>query len=313
MCTIWYMWLVVLLGAAVVGWSLLADRLLVRRRLPPADDVGRFVAVDGVRTYYQVQGRGPALVLLHGLALSHRSWQAATPALAEHFTVYCLDLPGFGYSDKPAGYGSARREAAFVDRFLATLGVDHATVVGHSMGAAAALWLAVDHPCRVERLVVVNAAGIGPSALVFRVIGLPIVGELLLKTSTPASMRLLLAAAYVHRERVTRSLARLYTGFGWSPGARQALIAHTRAYDADRSALRGQLSQIEVPTLIVWTDRDPYFPLAIAHDLVGVLPNARLQIISGVGHLPQEERPAEFTGVLLGWAGSPPPPRDRPR
>ncbi|MBV9544029.1 MAG: alpha/beta fold hydrolase, partial [Chloroflexi bacterium] len=171
----------VLLGVLVTAWSRLADVLLVRPLAPAARDPGQFTRIDGVRTYYRVTGHGPALVLVHGLGLSHLTWAAATDALAEHFTVYTLDLPGFGYSDKPADYASARQAAAFVDRFLEALGVERATVIGHSMGGAVAMWLAAEHPTRIERVVLVNATEIGDAAAVFRLVARPFLGELLLK------------------------------------------------------------------------------------------------------------------------------------
>ena len=129
---------VALIGVLVLTWYLTGDALLTRPVDPPAGDPGRFVSIDGLRTYYRVTGVGPAVVLLHGLGSSHLTWDATTDALAESFTVYSLDLPGFGYSDKPAGYATARQEAAFVDRFLSALGIERATVVGHSMGGAVA-------------------------------------------------------------------------------------------------------------------------------------------------------------------------------
>jgi pimeloyl-ACP methyl ester carboxylesterase len=294
----------VLLGVLVAAWSRVADTLLARPMLPPAGDAGRFVSVDGVRTYYRIHGQGPALVLLHGLGSSHLTWEATTDALAEHYTVYALDLPGFGYSDKPAGYASARQAAAFVDRFLSTLGLERTTLIGHSMGGTAALWLAAEHPARVERLVVVNPAEIGRSAAIFRLLAVPIAGDLLLKTTTPATMRVLMADPYVQKQVFTPELAATYAGFFWTPGARRALIAHARAYAADRAALRPRLRQIGLPALIVWTDRDPYFPLALAHVLLAALPSARLEVIPDTGHLPQEEQPARFSRIVRDWLNS---------
>jgi pimeloyl-ACP methyl ester carboxylesterase len=291
----------VFLGILVAAWSRVADALLARPMVPPATDPGCFADVDGVRTYYRVQGQGPALVLLHGLALSHLTWDATAAALAEHFTVYTLDLPGFGYSDKPPGYASARKAGAFVGRFMSTLGLERASLIGHSMGAAAALWLAAEHPARVERLVLVNVAEIGDAAAIFRLLARPIVGELLLKMTTPATMRALLADPYVHKQVVTSELAATYAGFSWTPGARRALIEHARSYDADRAALRPRLGQVGAPALIVWTDRDPYFPIAVAHDLLAALPLASLEVIADAGHLPHEEQPARFTCIVLDW------------
>jgi pimeloyl-ACP methyl ester carboxylesterase len=243
-------------------------------------------------------------VLLHGLVMSHLTWDATRDALAAHFTVYTLDLPGFGYSDKPAGYASARLAAAFVDRFLSTLGVDRATVIGHSMGGTVALWLGIEHPARVERLVLVDAAEIGEAAAIFRRLAQPILGDLLLKTTTPATMRILMAAPYVQKQVVTPELAAVYAGFAWTPGARRALIEHARAYDADRAALLPRLGQISMPALIVWANRDPYFPPEVGLELLAALPSARLELIHDAGHLPHEEQPARFSRIVLDWLDS---------
>jgi pimeloyl-ACP methyl ester carboxylesterase len=173
--------------------------------------------------------------------------------------------------------------------------------MGHSMGGAVALWLAADHPARVERVVIVDAAEIGNAAAIFDFLAQPVAGDLLLKMTTPATMRILLADPYVHKEVVTPELAAQYARFFWTPGARQALIEHARGYEVDRAALRPRLRQVAVPSLIVWADRDPYFPLSVAQDLQDALPSARLEIIHDAGHLPQEEQPADFTRVVLDW------------
>jgi hypothetical protein len=91
-------------------------------------------------------------------------------------------------------------------------------------------------------------------------------------------MRVLMVDAYVQKQVVTTELAASYAGFSWTPGARRALIEHARAHDADRAALRPRLGQVSVPAPIVWTDRDPYFPLAVGHELLGALRSARLVV-----------------------------------
>jgi pimeloyl-ACP methyl ester carboxylesterase len=291
-------------GGLLGAWWRLADGPLLHEARPAADDAGRFVEVDGVRTYYRVQGHGPPLVLIHGLALSHLTWRACAERLERSFTVYTLDLPGFGYSDKPPGWASACGAGAFVERFLTTLQLERVILVGHSMGGAAALWLASQHPERLERLVVVDAAGIGPSGTIFRVLATPVVGELLLRMTSPVSMRLLMRDAYVHKELFTADMAAAYARFMWSPGARRALIEHCRAYDADRRALRPRIRTVTTPTLVIWTDRDPYFPLEVAHDLLRLLPGASLQVVSDAGHMPHEEQPARVSQLMLDWLGA---------
>jgi len=288
--------------ALVLVWATVADALLVHPAVPPAGDPGQFTTVDGVQTYYAVEGHGPPLLLLHGLGSSHLTWSDVRGAFAENFTVYTVDLPGFGYSDKPAGYASARQEAAFVDRFLSSLGIDRAAVVGHSMGGAVALWLAAEHPDRVERLVLVDVAEIGEEAAVFRASGVPILGDLMLKsTTTPLTMRAIMSDPYVQKQALTPELAEQYARFYWTPGARQALIENARSYDADRASLRTSLASVYAPALVVWTDADPYFPVAVGEELRDQLPTAELHVIHNAGHLPQEEQPAAFTQVVLDW------------
>jgi pimeloyl-ACP methyl ester carboxylesterase len=286
----------------VLGWSALADALLVRNAVPPPGDTGQFTTVDGVRTYYRVLGQGPALVLLHGLGSSHLTWSAVDTALAQRFTVYELDLPGFGYSDKPANFTSARVEASFVDHFLAGRGVERATVIGHSMGGDVALWLGAEHASRVERLVIVDAAEIGEAAAVFKLAATPVVGDLVLKTTTtPLTLPQMMADPYVQKQALTRDMSDQYARMYWSPGARRALVEVAKSYDADKAALLASLGGVHAPTLIVWTYRDPYFPVSVAEDLRDRLPGADLRLISDAGHLPQEEQPAVFADQVLDW------------
>jgi pimeloyl-ACP methyl ester carboxylesterase len=286
----------------VLSWSAFADTLLVRQAEPPPGDTGQFTSVDGVRTYYRVIGQGPALVLLHGLGSSHLTWSAVDAAFARQFTVYEVDLPGFGYSDKPAGITSARAEASFVDQFLASRGVERATVIGHSMGGDVALWLAAEHPDRVERLVIVDAAEIGEAAAVFRLAATPVVGDLMLKaTTTPLTLPRMMADPYVQKQALTQDMSKQYARMYWSPGARQAMVELAASYDVDKAALLGSIGGVPAPTLIVWADHDPYFPVAVGEHLRDLLPEAEMHVIANSGHLPQEEQPAIFGDLVLGW------------
>lgn len=289
-------------AALLVAWSALADPLLTRAATPPAGDNGHFITVDGVRTYFQVEGEGPPLLLVHGLGSSHLTWQRVQHDFASEFTVYSLDMPGFGYSDKPEGYGTARLEAAFVDRFLGALGIDQATVVGHSMGGDVAMWLAIEHPERVARLVIVDAAEIGDAAAIFQVAATPVLGDLVLKTgTTPLSMHAIMSDPYVQKDALTADLAAQYATIYWTPGARQALIANARSYSSDRASLLSALSAIDAPTLVVWADSDPYFPLSVGERLHDLLQGSALGVIADAGHLPQEEQPVAFSRVVLQW------------
>src|SRR5438128_3637817 len=136
--------------------------------------------VDGLNLHYIVAGRGPAVVLVHGLGGFAESWRHTTRALADRTTVYALDLPGFGASAKPPARYRLSYFASALHGFMEALGIREASLVGHSLGAAAAVTYALTHPARVERLALVG--GVVPGfgyrpAWIYRLVALPLVGE----------------------------------------------------------------------------------------------------------------------------------------
>jgi pimeloyl-ACP methyl ester carboxylesterase len=89
----------------------------------------------------------------------------------------------------------------------------------------------------------------------------------------------------------------------WTPGSRQALVELAKSYDVDKAALLASIGGVHAPALIVWADHDPYFPVSVAEHLRELLPGAELHVIGDAGHLPQEEQPAAFEDLVLGWLG----------
>src|SRR2546428_1668223 len=112
--------------------------------------------VDGLDLHYLVEGRGPAVVLVHGLGGFAESWRHTLRGLAARTTVYALDLPGFGASAKPRTRYRLPYFAGALHGFMEALGIQGASLVGHSLGAAVAVTYAVTHPARVERLALVG-------------------------------------------------------------------------------------------------------------------------------------------------------------
>jgi pimeloyl-ACP methyl ester carboxylesterase len=118
------------------------------------------VQVDGLRIRYRVDGDGPPVVLLHGIARTHADWTAQHELLSDRFRVHSVDLPGFGGSDPLPGRYSLQALAAFVERFLDAVGVtEPAHLVGNSLGGAIAMRVSVLAPQRVRSLALVNSAG----------------------------------------------------------------------------------------------------------------------------------------------------------
>src|SRR2546426_492491 len=138
--------------------------------------------VDGLRLHYVVEGRGPAVILVHGLGGFAESWRHNVLPLASRATVFALDLPGFGDSSKPRTRYRLAYFAGALRGFMDALGLAQASLVGHSLGGAVGITLALTHPSRVERLALVGAVvpgcGYRPS-WIYRLVALRGLGEVL--------------------------------------------------------------------------------------------------------------------------------------
>jgi pimeloyl-ACP methyl ester carboxylesterase len=222
-----------------------------------------------------ISGTGPPVILLHGLAGSARWWRRNTPALGRSFTVHAIDLPGFG---------SSRREARFVlddapAQLVATmdrLGVERASIVGHSMGGLVAAGLAAEFPERVDRLVLVDAGFLSLDPhLRHRITG-P------MRTLRWTSPSLLPTLAWDSIRSGPIRLAEATT---------QLLRADWRA----------KLSRIQASTLVIWGEHDAVCPIGIGRSIVAVVPGSRLVIIEGAAHNPMWERPEAFDREVLAF------------
>jgi pimeloyl-ACP methyl ester carboxylesterase len=264
-------------------------------------------------------GDGPALVLVHGISGSSTTWRQVMPALAERFTVIAPDLLGHGESAKPRGDYSLGAFASGVRDLLVALGVERATFVGHSLGGGIAMQLAYQFPERCERLVLVASGGLGKEVSPFlRAVSLP-GSELVLPVVLNGRVREALEAvgrrlaavgikpgAGVRGAEVWRS----YTGLSELRG-RTAFVHTVRSVIdvlGQRVSARDRLYLAqEIPTLIVWGDRDRIIPVEharISHDLI---PGSRLAIVEGAGHFLPFEAPEAFLDALVPFLRDTPP------
>lgn len=260
---------------------------------------GRFVTVGRTRTFLVEAGPkgAPAVVLVHGFGGSTFTFRKNVAPLAEAgFHVVSFDLPGFGLSEKrwDADY-SHPAQADYLVTVLADLGLQKATLVAHSLGANIAAHVAHRHPEVVEKLVFV--------APVFFEGRAPGTGRWLLRF--PPARRW--AQIYVRQKLKPPGSGRtLRTGFGDPSLVTQDVIegyaAPRRmkdwelallgmARDTPASALTRPLSEIRVPVLIVWGDKDRWVPMARGESLRKTLPKAEWLVVPGAGHLLFEERP----------------------
>lgn len=265
------------------------------------------LSLHGHHMSYRRAGEGPVLLLLHGIAGSSRTWIPVMKLLQNEFTVLAPDFLGHGKSDKPLGDYSLGNHASSMRDFLHLLGFDRATVVGQSFGGGVALQFAYQFPERCERLVLVDAGGLGREVnWILRLITLP-AAEYVLPVLFPVFVR-------SWGDSVSRFLGRL--GIRNAGGAeiwrsyrslteaenRRAFVRTMRAVidpgGQSVSALDRLYLAAHVPTLIVWGSQDRIIPLVHAYKAHEAIPNSRLEVMEGLGHFPHVEDPIRFAEVL---------------
>ena len=247
-------------------------------------------------------GSGPPLVFVHGLSGCWQNWLENLPYFARDHRVIAVDLPGFGESEMPAEPISISAYADTIDALMTELGIDRAQIVGNSMGGFIGAELAIHHPGRVERLVLVAAAGLSiENVRTERARGLRhhlenvaffYVGWLASRSDAVArrgrlrSALLLLVAA--HPAKLPPELTIEQVSGSGKPGFSDALDAMCHY------PLRDRLEHVSCTTLIVWGDKDRLVPVGDAAVFEKLIPDSRLFIYADTGHLPQMERPARF-------------------
>jgi pimeloyl-ACP methyl ester carboxylesterase len=235
---------------------------------------------------------------VHGLGGSLTTWSLNLSAFAERFRVCALDLVGAGESDKPEGDYSIPALADFLARFLTALGPDwqRVNVVGHSLGGAVALAFAQHHPERVERLVLVDSAGLGQEidqALL----------HLMHSKPDPEHIRTELACFFADLSLVQQSLIDQVYQQRTQPGAHKALVATAdAAFAGDRQQvdLREVLAAFPNQVLVVWGVADRVIPIAHAQE-ASRAPQSRVEIFADCAHCPHIERSDAFNQLVMSF------------
>lgn len=244
---------------------------------------------------------GPAVVLLHGFGANGHTWNRWIPELAVDHRVLVVEMKGAGASPKPRGenYGP-EEQALLLHRLILQRNLGEVTLVGHSLGGGIALLTALlflsENPSRLKRLVLVAAAAYPqPLPRYIRFAARPWLGPLALRLLPAAFlMRKALQMAYHNPELITASQVEAYAHPIRTPEARYALSRMARQIiPNDMDALVARYPEIRLPTLLIWGREDRIVPLGIGERLERDLPDARLEILEGCGHIPPEEKPRE--------------------
>ena len=275
------------------------------------------VDIDGTSVNYVEIGSGdagPPVVFVHGLGGAWQNWLENIPRVAEERRVFALDLPGFGRSEMPlreitiSGYGRS------VNKFCEQMGLDEVVLVGNSMGGFVSAETAIQFPPRVERLVLVSAAGVSITNLMRRpaqtwgrvaaMLGSYGAANSRAAVTRPVVRHLALGFVMRHPTRLRADLCWEQVHAAGTPGFRDALDA---LLDYD---FRDSLPDISCPTLIIWGREDMLVPVEDADEFERLIPNSRKILMNDTGHVPMLERPVAFNDCLIEFLAE---PREAPR
>lgn len=232
--------------------------------LPAVSD--HLADINGIRLHYRVVGTGPALLLIHGFTWTGEWWDPLLPAIARDHRVIVVDLPGHGRSTSHPGPWSYRQVASDMYVLLDRLGVQRVRAIGHSAGGNTLVHMATQQPARMEAMVLI--AG----------------GHRLLNSARTYARE---TPAYEAMSDAWRA-AHLRVQPGGEAQVRTLLDALRTIGDdyEDMSFTTERVSQIRARTLLVWGDRDPYYPIDVAIELFHAIPNAALWVLPSQEHFP---------------------------
>jgi pimeloyl-ACP methyl ester carboxylesterase len=264
------------------------------------------VEIDGTAVNYVDIGSGDRhpIVFVHGLGGQWQNWLENIPRAAQERRVIAVDLPGFGLSPMPRDEITIPRYGRTVNALCDRLGLGLVELVGNSMGGFISAEVAIQFPQRVDRLILVSAAGITSADLDRRpILTLGRIATALTHWSAPLDHKIAsrpkarhLALAFVARHPSLLKADLAYEGFfkgTGKPGFDDALLA---CLDYD---FRERLPEIRVPTLIVWGEQDSIIPVKDAHEFDRLIPDSRLLVLAQTGHISMAERPVAFNDVMM--------------
>ncbi len=260
-----------------------------RFTLPPLPELQSTTVFGRKICYYDV-GSGPTLVLVHGLGGDADQWAFCFQALSASHRVVALELLGFGRSDKPM---ITYRIAGFVEvleGFLQALGIERASLLGHSLGGWIVATFALQFPSKVDRLILNDACGIDSGAI------MPPVD---LNISTHAHMREMLDSMFYDKSLVTNELVDLAYCLHLERNDGPTIRSVLETFFCPDEKLDHNISGLNAPTLLLWGEQDALTPPSLARNLQRLIRGSRLEVIPECGHFPALEKPAEFTQRVL--------------
>ena len=274
-----------------------------------ADPLMSFIRVGPIKTRFWALGdTGTPVLLLHGLGDSADIWKHNIKALAAGHRVFAPDLVGFGFTDKPTVEYTPEVFLRFIQDFLSACGVERCHLVGHSLGGGLALKYALTYPGRVEKLVLVSSASLGPKVTwPLRLSTLPFLGPWALHP-TRRILSIFFRRLVYDPDVITDDFVDLRYRLLLPGENRRALLQVLRSLLTIRGVrpdilnpILTNLGRIQNPTLIIWGTHDRILPLRHAYRAKTEIPGAILHVFEKCGHMPNLEYPQKFNDLVTAF------------
>jgi pimeloyl-ACP methyl ester carboxylesterase len=255
----------------------------------------QFVDINGIRTRWRQAGTGPPVLVLHGWGAKIEAVDPIIRALSPQLTVFAVDLPGFGETALPPAPWGVADYADWTRALMDELGLERPNIVGHSNGGRIAIHLATHHPERVDKLILVDAAGIRPKRGLryYRRVGMA-------KTAKHAARLLGRPGRALQRRVIARTASSDYANAG---PLRPTFV---KLVNEDLTPL---LPRIRASTLLIWGDQDDATPLSDGQTMERLIPDAGLVVLKGAGHFSYIDQPQRFGRVAAHFLAAPVPVR----
>jgi pimeloyl-ACP methyl ester carboxylesterase len=257
-------------------------------------ECGTFTKINNLNIHVVAVGNGMPVVLIHGFMGMIYDWRFNIRELGKHFSVYALDLPGFGYSDKPLNYDyTSNGYAEFIASFLDEYNIHRAVLAGNSMGGQIALMTCLKYPERVAGLVVIDSGGYPRSVefLPFKLLKVPVIGEISMALVNRTLVKIMLKRGiYFDGSFATDEVINNYYNVYGTVNARKMLPTIMRKIMKDEEYIASNFKNIKCPTLIIWGAEDKVISPSRAEMFRRDIGNASAMIIPQAGHMPQIEK-----------------------
>ncbi len=254
---------------------------------------------ETTRIHFVEEGAGEPLILVHTVGQSLYTWREVLPRLSAHYRVIAIDLPGHGYSDRPISFAYTIEEYADVLRlFMDALDIQSAHFMAFSMGCAYVAQLAIDHPERIGRLMLIAPGGVSPEMpMIIKLIDSTLFGGVACMLYTRSSVQKLLEDCFFDLTLVKEDTVQEYYKPASDPDGRRAIRASFHYFDEE--PLLGRLRELDKPVLMLRGSEDGWRSEEQMEMLHTILPDAGFTVIRNAGHVVQEEKPDRLVSATL--------------